>query len=153
MKKTILIYHLIVFAISIIINFYYIYESPIIRSHYIISPVICMIGIYLTYQAMSKNKKGNALAIKFLLGFNLIQVFPFSLSGLTMKIVYGPTILIFFRRIGLNGDLLQITEFIPFLNDFYVFYEPNLKVFYVGINIIHFLFCIYFFNLIKKERS
>ncbi len=92
------------------------------------------------------------MAYNFLFGINLVQIFPFSIYGLTVKIIFGSFLLLSLRRFGLNADLIYKTELNLYLNQFYIKYEPNSKIFYFGINVIQLVFSIYFFRIIRNMR-
>lgn len=152
MRNIVLIYHLVVFLLSFIVNIFYFLENSFQLYYIAISQLICLLGIYFSFILVRKNNSENRMAYNFLFGINLVQIFPFSIYGLTVKIIFGSFLLLSLRRFGLNADLIYKTELNLYLNQFYIKYEPNSKIFYFGINAIQLVFSIYFFRIIRNMR-
>ncbi len=152
MRRIILLYHFIVFIVSIVINFVYFYEKAYRIELLILSQLICLVGLYYTFKFLLNYKTILLSAAKFLFLFNLIQVFTFSFSGITYKSIYGSQIFLIIRKYGLNEDLILKAEFNIYMNQFYFNYDSS-EIFFMGFNLLQFIFCIYFISMLISKKN
>lgn len=153
MRKIILLYHFVIFIASILVNFVYMYEGSYRISLLISSQIICFIGFYYTYKFLLNYRIANLPAIRFLFIYNLIQVFSFSINGVSFKTIYGLQFFVFLRRYSFREDLFFKLELNIYQNQFYLNYNSSSELFFLGFNLIQFMLCIYFLNILLKKAK
>jgi hypothetical protein len=146
LKKTILIYHLIVILVCLTFNSIAIFDGNGNLAFLLLSEALLGIGLYYIIKTTLdlNHYRGNL----FLLIFNLIQTLAIGLYGFTYKLVYGPQI---YFKIHNFDDWTTGLDFHIYSREFYINVTSPDGLFYLGFNILNILFAIYFFNFIKKE--
>ena len=146
MKKIIVIYHLVVILFCLTFNTLAIFEGSAGLTFLLISEAFLGVGLYYVIKvALDLNHyRGNL----FLLVFNVIQALAIAFLGFIYKIVYGPQI---YFKIHNYDDWITGFDFHIYSRQFYISVAPPDGLFYLGFNVLHILFAIYFFKSLKKE--
>lgn len=144
MKKTVLIYNVILYSICIVICLIdlftssYNFESLFL----IIFSLICLLFIYFVFDGRNVKR-----SLSFLSLINLIQSFSFILKGLSFKILVGTDFSLYL--INASDDIvkfsMKIFNIYSYFN--YVKNDDNLAI---GINFFHLLMFVYFHFEAKK---
>ena len=145
MKKTIIIYNVIVISICLILNTIAIFEEGAQLKFLILTEILLASGLY--YGIRTALTPDFHIGNFFLFIFNLLQTLTLGLFGLMYKVSYGPQI---FINLYKETDWFFDLDFSFYSRIFYLNISPPDDYFFIGINLIQLFFAVYFYKELKR---